>query len=820
MSHSLIHEELSGITSDIFKRSQSRVIDEASHCDYSDSIRLAFDNANVGMCLVDLKGRFLRVNRHMCDILGYSKEEFEGMSVNDITHPDFLDVSANYIKRASNGDVTDGEFQKKYVHKKGHVVWGQVSSSLIRDNDEMPLNFITCVKDITELKRAEHELQKERDFTSAVLSTAGALVVVLDRRGRIVRFNRACEKLTGYLFEEVKEKCFWDFFLLPNEMDQVKAVFENLKSGIFPNEHENYWLTKNGFYRLIKWSNTALTEFDGSVEYVIVTGIDITDTRAAEKMLQDSEERFALATRGAGYGLWDWQDTSRNTVWCSPRLYEMLGYQDGEIESSLKNFDMLLHPEDRDRAHEAIDTNLKNDGIDNVEIRLQTKSGAYRWFGTSGMAIKNSEGRTVRRSGSLVDISDRKKAEKALLKSEKKFRRLLANLDTAVVVHAPDTRILLSNHRAQELLGLSEKDMVKRKDTDPYWYFLGGDGSRLSLEEYPVNIVITTLKPLRHYLVGINHPRHNNVIWAEVNAFPEFDDNGSLRQVVVTFSDVTNRKSAEDSLANINKELRRQITERQQVEEKLRYQQQLADKEMEVAATIQQALIPRYSPRIGPIRFAWRFEPCDRIGGDIFNFQYTGQNHISFYMFDVCGHGVSSALIAAAVSQFIQTSCAPMVPATETPRPESVLNNLERTFPFELFDSYFTIVYVTVDYVKGSLFYSNAGHPPPILIGPDGTLRILSVHGPVIGTGNDQPYIREEVPLQSGDKIIVYTDGILDYPNAKGELFGKERLMRTLQQHAGCPVQTLMDMVQKSIKDFAGEASPNDDASIMAIEYL
>jgi len=105
-----------------------------------------------------------------------------------------------------------------------------------------------------------------------------------------------------------------------------------------------------------------------------------------------------------------------------------------------------------------------------------------------------------------------------------------------------------------------------------------------------------------------------------------------------------------------------------------------------VAATIQQTLIPRYSPRIGPIRFAWRFEPCEHIGGDIFNFQYTGKNYISFYMFDVCGHGVSSALIAAAVSQFTQTSCEPTVSAIEAPCPETVLNNLERAFPFERFD--------------------------------------------------------------------------------------------------------------------------------------
>jgi sigma-B regulation protein RsbU (phosphoserine phosphatase) len=689
---------LEDIKSETDEQVQPLVNGENSFHKYKDCIRLAFENANIGICLVDLEGRLLEVNRRMCDIFGYSKEDFEGMSVNDITHPHFLDVSPHYIRRASNGEVTDGEFLKKYIHKKGHIVWGQVSSSLVRDNDGTPQYFISYVKDITEIKRIEQELRMERDFNSAVLSTAGALVVVLDRRGRIVRFNRACEKLTGYLFTEVERKRFWDLFLLPTEMDQVKVVFENLKSGIFPNEHENYWLTKNGASRLIKWSNTVIVGTDGSVEYVIGTGIDITDTRAAEERLHDSE---------------------------------------------------------------------------------------------------------------------------------KKYRSLLANLDTAVVVHAPDTRILLSNYRAQELLGLSDANMTNRKDIDPEWYFVRDDGTRLPVKEYPVNIVITTLKPLQYYLVGINHPKNNHIVWVEVNAFPEFDDDGNLRQIVVTFWDVTKRKTAEDNLAkrtldlvNINKELRRQITERKQVAEKLRNQQRQADKDLEVAATIQQTLIPRYSPRIGPIRFAWRFEPCEQIGGDIFNFQYTGKNGISFYMFDVCGHGVSSALIAAAVSQFIQTSCEPMVPAIGTPRPDSVLNNLERAFPFERFESFFTIVYLTVDYSNGSLSYSSAGHPPPILMGADGSLRLLKCHGPVIGTGSVHSFLMEEVSLRSGDKVIVYTDGILDYSNDRGEFFGKERLLDTLRKHAGSPVQTLMEMVQRSLKNFAGAASPEDDASIMTIEYM
>jgi sigma-B regulation protein RsbU (phosphoserine phosphatase) len=89
-----------------------------------------------------------------------------------------------------------------------------------------------------------------------------------------------------------------------------------------------------------------------------------------------------------------------------------------------------------------------------------------------------------------------------------------------------------------------------------------------------------------------------------------------------------------------------------------------------------------------------------------------------------------------------------MVPAIGTPRPDAVLNNLEIAFPFERFDSFFTIVYLTVDYSNGSLYYSSAGHPPPILMGIDGSLMLLKCHGPVIGTGNIHSFLRKEMALR------------------------------------------------------------------------
>lgn len=146
---------------------------------------------------------------------------------------------------------------------------------------------------VSRYRRIERDLRRERNFSASILSTAGALVVVLDRQGRIIDFNHACEQTTGYAFAEVKGVPFWDRFLVPEEIDAVKEVFSELRAGRFPNTYENYWLTKEGERRLISWSNTALLDSAGAVEYVIGTGIDITERTRLERESRNMLSMFA-----------------------------------------------------------------------------------------------------------------------------------------------------------------------------------------------------------------------------------------------------------------------------------------------------------------------------------------------------------------------------------------------------------------------------------------------------------------------------------------------------------------------------------------------
>ncbi len=141
----------------------------------------------------------------------------------------------------------------------------------------------------------------------------------------------------------------------------------------------------------------------------------------------------------------------------------------------------------------------------------------------------------------------------ALSRREEEQRLLLHNLSAAVIIHAPDTHITYSNPMASTLLGLTAEQMQGKQAIDPAWSFVRDDGTPMPVEDYPVNRVLATRQALANYLVGINRPDRPERMWSLVNAFPEFEKDGALRQVVVTFVDVTTIKRLERQLLQAQK---------------------------------------------------------------------------------------------------------------------------------------------------------------------------------------------------------------------------------------------------------------------------
>jgi len=261
------------------------------------------------------------------------------------------------------------------------------------------------------------------------------------------------------------------------------------------------------------------------------------------------------------------------------------------------------------------------------------------------------------------------------------------------------------------------------------------------------------------------------------------------------------------------------ITEIEQKKIELQNKQKLIEQDLKAAAAIQQSLLPEVTPHIEGIEVAWQFEPCEQIGGDIFNLVELDENHVGIYMLDVCGHGVPAAFMAVAASQFLRGGRGLLGKKTGALPTENIVQKLDRAFPFERFDSYFSIVCLKVNVKKGSFSYSCAGHPPLILLRAEGTTELLDHHGPVIGSGSGVSFGQEGRDLCENDKLLLYTDGIYECRNLTGEVFGKDRFYEVIEKHRHLPIRELVDAVFAAVEVFRQGAKPDDDISILGIEY-
>jgi phosphoserine phosphatase RsbU/P len=248
--------------------------------------------------------------------------------------------------------------------------------------------------------------------------------------------------------------------------------------------------------------------------------------------------------------------------------------------------------------------------------------------------------------------------------------------------------------------------------------------------------------------------------------------------------------------------------------------------DLRAAGDIQRSLIPKAPPAVDNLEIAWRFRPCERIGGDVFNCYSLNYSHLVAYVVDVSGHGVPAAMVTVSVSQrlspyggLVMAEDVALQGLHTIAAPHQVLSRLDLEYPIERFEKFFTICYVVLRPGEGVVRYSCAGHPMPVLLRADGTLTRLQAGGPIIGLGGVLPFEEEELQLHSGDRLFLFTDGILELENQTGEVYGEDRFLEQLQSGRGDPIDTACERVMLSMTRFADGLAPQDDITLLAIHF-
>lgn len=248
--------------------------------------------AHIGSWDWDIIGGGLSWSDEIYRIFGLIPQEF-GATYDAFlksVHPEDQDIVVSAVNGAVEDESKAYFVEHRVIHPDGVIRDVQEQGKVYCDVDGNPVRMIGTVLDITERKIIDRALADERNFIDAVLDSAGALVLVLDREGKIIRFNNTCEKLSGYTFKEIENKFPWDT-VLPEQ--DAPEIYEDAFKSLIDNPHSevvyyiNYWIDKSGVMYLIEWANSLLFDDQGEVEFIVSTGIDITEkNKALEEIKQ------------------------------------------------------------------------------------------------------------------------------------------------------------------------------------------------------------------------------------------------------------------------------------------------------------------------------------------------------------------------------------------------------------------------------------------------------------------------------------------------------------------------------------------------------
>ena len=412
--------------------------------------RALFDHAGVGIVHVDAQGNFLRVNKNFEEFLGYTREELENMNATQgITHPDYIEQTRERITKQISGEIDQFSQEKYYIRKDGTLRWGAMRSTPIRDEQGRLLSAVVAIIDRTIQKQADDELRKYAEEITDLYENAPCGYHSLGEDGMILRMNNTALSWLGYSRDEVVGKMKITEFLTPEGREVFYKRFSLVKTQGSLSDIEGKWIRKDGTILDVLINANAIFDENGNYLMSRDSVINNTELKKAKDALEKSEAMYRNLFENASIGMF--QSTLEGRFLRINKAYStMLGYETpGEVISVITDTGTQIHANPGNRAE--LLAALKQSGWFYAEQPYIRKDGSIMIGQLAVRKVVSQDGTTAYLEGIVEDITERKQAEEALIKSERGLR-----------IQAQDLREV--NTTMKVLLNTMEKDQENLKE--------------------------------------------------------------------------------------------------------------------------------------------------------------------------------------------------------------------------------------------------------------------------------------------------------------------------------------------------------------------
>jgi sigma-B regulation protein RsbU (phosphoserine phosphatase) len=241
----------------------------------------------------------------------------------------------------------------------------------------------------------------------------------------------------------------------------------------------------------------------------------------------------------------------------------------------------------------------------------------------------------------------------------------------------------------------------------------------------------------------------------------------------------------------------------------------LLENELELSQKVQRALLPHEAPSIPGLDFAAFSQPAHIVGGDYFDFLRLKDNALAVLIADVMGKGMPASMLMASLQASLH------IIAPESEQPAEIVARVNRLFCHNIrLTKFVTLFLGRYDESLNLLTYCNAGHNPPAILRSNGCFETLRPTGAAIGLVEQTLFAQESIPLRKGDRVLLYTDGVVESKDARGEEFGLAGLEELLRSTGGMSAQESIGALRERLQRFTGQSTPADDTTVIAINVL